>query len=111
MPAWIERYDGPHPPETLRMMEDIRAGKLDVELRRTDDIERLLHSRRYWAGRTALKALDPVDRAWRWSKRQTVRASHGPRKVAEATARLRARKAKPTSSMDSPEGTAKKGTR
>jgi hypothetical protein len=111
LPAWIERYDGPHPPEALRMMEDIRAGKLDVELRRTDDIERLLRSRRYWAGRTALKALDPVDRAWRWSKRQTVRASHVPRKVAEATARLRARKAKPTSSMDSPESTAKKGTR
>ncbi len=85
LPAWIERYEGPHPPEALHMMEDIRAGKLDVELRRTDDIERLLRSPRYRAGRTALKALDPADRAWRWSKLQTIRASHVPRKVAEAT--------------------------
>jgi len=84
-PAWIERYDGPHPPEAVRMMDDIRSGKLDVELRRTDDIERLLGSRRYWAGRTALKALDHVDRAWRWCKLQYVRASHVPGKLRQLT--------------------------
>lgn len=84
LPAWIERYDGPHPPEAKRMMEDIRAGRLDVELRRTDDIERLLASSRYRTGRAALKVLDPVDRARRWTKLQAVRASHVPRKIAEA---------------------------
>lgn len=110
LPAWIERYDGPHPPEALRMMEDIRAGKLDVELRRTDDIERLLHSPGYRVGRTALKALDPVDRARRWSKLQGIRASHVPRKVAEATG-LRAKRPEPASPMDSPDTTAKRGTR
>ncbi len=84
LPAWVERYEGPHPPEALRMLEDIRAGKLDVELRRTDDVERLLRSPRYRAGRVVMKTLDPIDRARRWSKLQAVRASHVPGKVAEA---------------------------
>jgi hypothetical protein len=94
LPAWIERYEGSHPPEALHMMEDIRAGRLDVELRRTDDVERLLRSPRYRAGRTALKGLDHVDRAWRWGKLQGLRASHVPRKVAEA-AGLRERRTPP----------------
>jgi hypothetical protein len=110
LPAWIERYVGSHPPEALHMMEDIRAGKLDVELRRTDDVERLLRSPRYWAGRTALKALDPVDRAWRWFRLQTIRASHVPRKVAEATG-LREKRSKLAGSGDPPTSTAKRGTR
>jgi len=82
-PAWVERYEGPHPPEAVRMMDDIRSGKLAVELRRTDDIERLLRSPRYRAGKAALKALEPVDRRWRWGKLQALRASHVPRKLAE----------------------------
>jgi len=84
-PSWLERYRGEHPPEARRLMDDIRSGKLAVELRRTDDVERLLRSPRYRAGRAALKALDPVDRGWRWGKLQAVRASHIPRKLAEVT--------------------------
>ena len=41
LPAWIQRYGGPHPPEALRMLDDIRPAKLNVELRRIDDVERL----------------------------------------------------------------------
>ena len=83
LPAWIERYDGPHPPEALRMLDDIRAGVLDVELRRTDDIERLLASKRYWVGRQALKALDPVDRGWRSTRKQAARLARAPRRLRE----------------------------
>ena len=83
-PSWIERYRGSHPPEVLHMMADIQAGRLAVEQRRTDDIERLLRSPAYRVGRPLVKAADPVDRAWRWSRLQAVRASHVPRKVAQA---------------------------
>jgi hypothetical protein len=62
-PSWLERYRGEHPEQIRRMEEDIRAGRLDVEMRATDDIERLLSSLRYRAGRAALKALEPVDRS------------------------------------------------
>jgi len=58
--SWLARFRGDHPPEVLRMMHDIRAGEVDMELRRTDDIERLLISRRYRAGRALLRALAPV---------------------------------------------------
>ena len=62
------------------MMRDIQSGALDIELRRTDDVERLLESPTYWLGRQALKALEPLDRAWRWSRLQAIRASHIPAK-------------------------------
>ena len=84
-PSWLERFTGSHPPEADHMMDDIRAGRLGVELRRTDDVERMLASRRYRLGCAALKALQPLDRARLWVGRQAVRASHVPRKAAEVT--------------------------
>jgi len=62
LPGWIERFRGEHPPEVERLMSDIRSGKIDVELRRTDDIEKLLASPGYAAGRMVLKVVDPVHR-------------------------------------------------
>jgi hypothetical protein len=89
-PAWLERFHGAHPPEALRMIEDVRAGVVDVELRRTDDIERLLRSSRYRAGCAALKLLEPVDAAWMWTRLQALRASHAPRKLAALARSVRA---------------------
>jgi hypothetical protein len=83
-PSWIERFGGGHPPEVLRMMADIEAGRVAVELRSTGDIERLLDSRAYRAGCRALKMADPLDRARLWTRRQVVRASHAPGKIAGA---------------------------
>jgi hypothetical protein len=92
LPAWIERYEGgPQPAEAVHLCEDAVTGALDVELRRNDDVERLLQSWHYRAGKAALKALDPVERSWRWGKLQAVRASHAPRKLAELAARRRPR--------------------
>jgi len=99
LPAWIERYDGPHPPQASQMMQDIRAGMLDVELRRTDDVERLLASPRYRAGRTVLKALAPVHRTWHRNAPLIARVSHAPRKAAEV-AGLRARRTEPARSIN-----------
>lgn len=62
-PSWLERFHGEHPPEVLRMMEDAHAGRIDVELRRTDDIERLLDAPWYALGIRALEGIDPVSRA------------------------------------------------
>lgn len=73
-PSWLERFDRPHPPEVVRMVEDVRAGRWPVALRRSDDIERLLASPWYAAGRALLKAAEPLDRAF-WA----VRWGAGPR--------------------------------
>lgn len=107
LPAWIERYEGPHPPEALRMLQDIRAGKLRVAERRTDDVERLLRSPRYRAGKTALKVLDPLDRAGRWGRVQATRASHVPGKAARLVG-LR-REAQDRGQQRVPPGQASKG--
>jgi hypothetical protein len=68
-PSWLFRYDGPHPPQVLRMIVDIVEGRLQVERRPTADAERLLRSRRYAAGRRLLEVAEPFDRwarYWRW---------------------------------------------
>lgn len=45
--SWLERYKGVHPPCIRQMVEDIQSGKWPgCELRRTDDIEKMLNS--YW---------------------------------------------------------------
>lgn len=45
--SWLVRYEGVHPPCIRQMVEDIQTGKWPgCELRRTDDIEKMLNS--YW---------------------------------------------------------------
>jgi hypothetical protein len=39
---WLARFTGEHPPQIAELRADIAAGRVAVELRRTDDIERLL---------------------------------------------------------------------
>jgi hypothetical protein len=60
-PSWLERYAGSHPEEIVRMVADLRAAG-PAGLRPRDDIERLLASPAYRAGRALLKVLDPLDR-------------------------------------------------
>ncbi|HOX07105.1 MAG TPA: hypothetical protein PK280_11945 [Planctomycetota bacterium] len=49
-PSWLKRVRQEHPNEVMRMMTDIRAGKVRVELRQTKDIEQLLRSFTYRIG-------------------------------------------------------------
>jgi hypothetical protein len=65
-PSWLERYAGTQPEEIEHMRSDLQSGKLTVELRRTDDIEQLLNSRRYQLGRAWLKWLSTWDRRYAW---------------------------------------------
>lgn len=59
-PSWLEKFTGSHPPQIMRMMEDIRAGKLTVELRQTEDIDALLAKWWYPFGREFLRFISPV---------------------------------------------------
>lgn len=60
-PSWLERYAGRHPEPIVVMRDDIAEGRLAVELRPTDDIERLLDSSWYPAARLVIKAAGRVD--------------------------------------------------
>jgi len=59
-PSWLERFPGEHPPQILRMMEDIRKGDVREECRRVEDIEEVLASLTYRAGRALVKAAAPI---------------------------------------------------
>jgi len=61
-PSWLERFKGEHPPAIHELWRDIENGTLAIEVRQTDDIERLLRSGPYQVGRLLLKGLEPADR-------------------------------------------------
>jgi FkbM family methyltransferase len=58
-PSWLERYDGPHPAEVVRLVDDLARAHPD-QLRQTADIERLLDTWWYGLGRGGLIIMDDV---------------------------------------------------
>jgi len=54
-PSWLERFHGSHPPEIIRMMEDIDRGIIQAEIRQTDDVEHMLNAWWYPVGVLGLK--------------------------------------------------------
>lgn len=82
--SWLEEYRGPHPKQILEMVENIRAGRHpSVELRRTEDIRRVIRTPRYRLGRLMRKTwvrFVPLRNAvWSWLARLR-RSLVGPRK-------------------------------
>jgi glycosyltransferase involved in cell wall biosynthesis len=61
LPSWLERFKGKHPKQVSCMMQDIGEGKIKAVLRRTDDIESLLNSRKYKLKVFLLKIKNPLD--------------------------------------------------
>ena len=60
-PSWLERFKGTHPEQIICMMKDIKEGKTMAELRRTDDIELLLKSKKYKLDTILLQIGNPVE--------------------------------------------------
>lgn len=60
-PSWLERYKGSHPKQVVCMIRDIKEGKINAELRRIDDIELLLNSKKYKLDRILLRIGNPVE--------------------------------------------------
>ncbi|MDR3574707.1 MAG: glycosyltransferase family A protein [Anaerolineaceae bacterium] len=61
LPSWLERYKKKYPLEVKNMMEDILSGKVQHELRRTEDIETLLCSFQYRVGKKCYALLFYLD--------------------------------------------------
>lgn len=59
-PSWLDRWNGPVPPQVKRMLDDVSSGRVTAELRQVDDVERLLGLWWYPIGRFALMAMAPV---------------------------------------------------
>ncbi|MFC1960134.1 glycosyltransferase family 2 protein [Chloroflexota bacterium] len=54
-PGWVNRFTGKTPIQVSQMMADIKAGQYTIELRQTDDIEKLLARPTYAIGKQWLK--------------------------------------------------------
>jgi hypothetical protein len=62
--SWLERFDGKHPPQIQALMNDIKSGVVKTEVRKTDDIEKLLRSPVYKIGRAFLKRREQLQRKY-----------------------------------------------
>lgn len=89
-PGCLYRYTGAHPPQVQTMWRELHADGSQEELRRTDDIEALLDSRRYQLGRAlVMRANKPAlwrRRGWLWLKR--MMAYLLPRRVKDLLRRI-----------------------
>lgn len=72
-PSWLERFEGGHPEQIDTLRADLAAGRVAEAMRPTADVESLLRSRRYRAGRALLRGLDPLARAAIRLRRQVNR--------------------------------------
>mgnify|MGYP001110328912 CR=1 FL=1 len=61
-PSWLERYSGSHPEQIEKLIDDVKKGKIKINLRETRDIDKLLHSPIYKIGILILKVTDYFDR-------------------------------------------------
>jgi hypothetical protein len=68
-PSWLERYHGTHPLEIMHMWKDIEEGRITVDIRANEDVEKLLSSLRYILKRAVMKQLNNVDRFYRKARR------------------------------------------
>ena len=81
-PSWLKRYQGAHPTEIRRMMDDIHCGRVQAVLRENHDANRLLDSWWYRAGAAALSYLDYADRGRLRARHVLGRVRRAPRKIA-----------------------------
>jgi hypothetical protein len=63
-PSWLIRFRGEHPEQILCMIRDIKERRINITLRRTDDIELLLNSKKYSIGSFLLKIGDPMEQLY-----------------------------------------------
>ena len=75
-PSWLERFTGEHPEQIQNMIKDIKSGELNVELRQTEDIEKLLKSTWYKFNIFLVKRYEPWDKLFHriyWKSKSIVK--------------------------------------
>ena len=60
--SWLDRANVEQPHKIVKLQEALQSNEVDIEVRETADIERLLDSRSYSARRAVMKAFTPIDR-------------------------------------------------
>ena len=84
-PSWLIRYKGAHPEQVVCMIRDIKEGKKIAQLRRTDDIEQLLNSRKYRLRIFLLKINNPIEQILT----QLYRVKNIPNRIRKISRRIK----------------------
>lgn len=58
--SWLEKYNGNHPEQIVKLIDDIKSGIKNTELRETTDIEILLDKNSYKIGKIYFKLIFPL---------------------------------------------------
>lgn len=61
-PSWLERFEGNHPEQIVRLQSDIINNRIEIEIRNNTDIEILINSTKYKLFRCFLKLIEKPDR-------------------------------------------------
>jgi len=70
IPSWLLRFKKPHPKIIYKLIDDIKSGRSSIEMRHTDDIEKLINSFHYKTGIFFLKLLEPADIIYKNNKKR-----------------------------------------
>ena len=81
LPSWLENYSGGHPTEVVNMMNDIKAGKISVELRNNADVDQILKRRYYYWKVSFMKVNNYVDYYFKYFLFQISRVKNIPGKI------------------------------
>ena len=84
-PSWLIRYKGAHPEQVVCMIRDIKEGKKIAQLRRTDDIEQLLNSKKYRLRTYLLKINNPIEQILT----QLYRVKNIPNRIRKISRRIK----------------------
>ena len=60
-PSWLDYFSGQHPPAIQALRADIQAGRTQITLRRTEDIDHTLASTSYAVRRALIRSGEPLD--------------------------------------------------
>jgi len=73
-PSWLTGFKGHHPPQIEALIDDLCDGNIDLPIRPTADIERLLHRAGYRLATGLLSKAYPLRRAAGWIPKPARRA-------------------------------------
>jgi len=85
LPSWLMRHKGKHPAQIKKMMQDIKEGKLNVKVRKNEDVEVLLNSFNYKLKSFFLASLEPIDFWWQKFIFNAGRVKNIPGKIKRIT--------------------------
>lgn len=90
-PSWLVYYKSTHPAEVIKMMESIRSGEIDADLRDNRDVEEILGGKYYPIKTLTMKIYNKLDYYTKYFLFQAGRVKNIPGRIKREIARYKSR--------------------